>query len=61
MKNWEEWIPLLQYALNDAMSATTRETPFFVVFGRNRNEDQKIEDMEKRMMAIHSQVLADLR
>ena len=35
MKNWEEWIPLLQYALNDAISATTRETPFFVVFGRN--------------------------
>ena len=61
MKNWEEWIPLLQYVLNDALSAATRETPFFVVFGRNRNENQKIEDMEKRMTAIHSQVLAELR
>ena len=28
-KDWEEWIPLLQYALNNAVSAATKETPFF--------------------------------
>jgi Integrase zinc binding domain/Integrase core domain len=51
MKDWEEWIPLLQYALNDAVSATTKETSFFVVFGRNRNEDQETTGMEERMSA----------
>ena len=60
-RNWEEWTPILQYAINDAVSAATRETPFFIVFGRNRDEKQEIENIEKRMTAIHSQTIAEIQ
>jgi Chromo (CHRromatin Organisation MOdifier) domain/Integrase core domain len=37
-KNWKKICPTAQYALNDAESAATKETPNFTVFGTNRNE-----------------------
>ena len=32
---WEEKLPLLQFAINDAYCATTKSTPFRVLFGRD--------------------------
>jgi hypothetical protein len=58
-KDWEEWIPLLQYALNNAVSAATKETPFFLVFGRECDEKTP-EGNHGDMSAIHAQVVKDL-
>jgi hypothetical protein len=35
-KNWAKMLPVAQYALNDAINATTGQTPSFVVFGTRR-------------------------
>lgn len=35
-KKWLEWLPLVKFALNDAVSATTGETPHTAVFGIQR-------------------------
>ena len=37
-KNWKRICPTAQYALNNAESTATKETPNFAVFGTNRNE-----------------------
>src|SRR5882762_888159 len=45
-KNWVELTPITQYAINDAKSAATGETPNFITFGTERifGKDQRIEE-----------------
>ena len=59
-ENWEDWIPLLQYALNDVVGTATKETPFFIVFERNRKEDGYTPDYTVTVSRIHEQVTKDL-
>jgi hypothetical protein len=62
-KDWKEWIPILQFALNDAISTTTKETPHNATFGTDRknvwnkeftNEEEKTDKLSKlhRQMAL---------
>ena len=60
--NWVEMAPIAQTALNDAVSASSGETPYFVLYGRKGKESQEESTNEKRrqMDAIHKQVTLDL-
>ena len=40
-ENWLELTPIAQYALNDAINATTGETPNFVLFGIKKGEGRR--------------------
>jgi len=61
-----ELTPSTQYALNDAKSATTGETPNYIVFGTERTlEGEKRTDEQElshaaRMKVIHTQVRLDI-
>ena len=64
--NWVELTPITQYALNDAKSATTGETPNYIVFGTERtleggkeNDEQEVSHAA-RMKIIHTQVRLDI-
>ena len=64
-ENWIELSPIAQYALNDAESAATGETPNFVTFGMKRimgKENEENEDMThpEKMKVIHDKVRRDL-
>jgi RNase H-like domain found in reverse transcriptase/Integrase zinc binding domain/Chromo (CHRromatin Organisation MOdifier) domain/Integrase core domain len=64
-RNWLELTPIAQYALNDAQSATTGETPNFVTFGTKRREgwDTFTEEgiaHQERMKMIHQSITKDL-
>ena len=61
-ENWMELAPVAQTALNDATSASSGETPYFVVYGRKGREsqDESSNEKKKRMDAIHKQVSLDL-
>jgi hypothetical protein len=61
-ENWVELAPIAQTALNDAISASNGETPYFVLYGRKGKEMQRETSDEKRsqMEAIHKQVTLDL-
>jgi hypothetical protein len=54
-QNWIKITPRAQYALNDAMSSSTRETPNFIVFGLE-HDDKKKTNEQNRMTTIHKQV-----
>jgi hypothetical protein len=56
-KNWLQICPMAQYAINDAKSSATGETPHFTVFGNERCVDNE-EDNEhqRRMKIIHEKV-----
>lgn len=64
--NWNKLTPVAQYAMNDAKSATTGETPNFLVFGTERSMGQDQRHMEngmnyaQRMKIIHTQVKLDI-
>jgi transposase InsO family protein len=56
--NWIELLPVIQYALNDAVSATTKVTPNFAVFGtiREKGWDRPTDDeltISERMKTYH--------
>jgi hypothetical protein len=65
-KNWVELTPIAQYALNDAKSAATGETPNFVTFGSERlaGKDQRLREPDtvhqEMMKIIHKEVKLDL-
>ena len=59
--NWLELLPVVQYALNDAVSATTKVTPNFAVFGtvRENGWDKPTESstpLSTRMKAYHQNI-----
>ena len=59
--NWIELLPVVQYALNDAVSATTKVTPNFAVFGTTRKKGWDVptdEDtpLSERMKAYHQNI-----
>lgn len=58
-EDWKKWIPLLQFAINDAVSSTTKETPHIATFGSNRKnvwsdgrEDRKDLKSLRRQMEL---------
>ena len=59
--NWLELLPVMQYALNDAISATTKVTPNFAVFGTTRKQgwdvptDQEL-PLSTRMKTYHQNI-----
>jgi RNase H-like domain found in reverse transcriptase/Reverse transcriptase (RNA-dependent DNA polymerase)/Integrase zinc binding domain/Chromo (CHRromatin Organisation MOdifier) domain/Integrase core domain len=64
-----DWItksPIAQYAVNDAISATTGETPNFITFGTERvmGVEKRIDETgtthEQRMRIIHQKVRNDI-
>ena len=61
-KNWKELCPIAQYAINDAESSSTKETPSFVLFGFRRNEktDEKDVPRQKKMEIIHNEIRNEL-
>lgn len=62
--NWIEITPLAQYMVNDAVSATTGETPNYITFGTVRTNGQDLyEDKTphgQRMKMIHQAVKAEI-
>lgn len=64
--NWNKLTPIAQYALNDAKSATTGETPNYLVFGTERSMGQDKRCTEpgtshaQQMEIIHAQVKLDI-
>jgi len=65
-KNWIKLAPMVQYAINDAISATTGETPNFVTFGTERKlgEDLRMSEEgtthQEIMATIHQQVKMEI-
>src|SRR5882762_10729960 len=65
-RNWIELTPIAQYALNDAINASTGETPNFVTFGIVRREGKDCRETEQgtsheeRMKRIHEEVRLDI-
>jgi integrase-like protein len=65
--NWIEITPLAQLAVNDAISATTGETPQLITFGTNRinGKDQRITESDathtQTMQVIHRKVELDMK
>jgi len=65
--NWISITPLAQFAINDAVNATTGETPQLVTFGTTRinSKDQRITETdmthEQVMKAIHKKVELDMQ
>ena len=61
-ENWVEMAPIAQTALNDAISASSGETPYFVLYGRKGREsqDESTDEKGRQMDAIHKQVTLDL-
>ena len=49
--DWTDWLPLCEFAINNATSVTTQVSPFYATFGRNPrmnfNLDQPIENPEQ--------------
>ena len=63
--NWIELLPVTQYALNDAESAATKETPNFAVFGTQRKQGWDLPTDEEtplseRMKIYHRNIKLDL-
>jgi Chromo (CHRromatin Organisation MOdifier) domain len=56
-KNWKKICPTAQYAMNNAESAVTKETPNFAVFGSNRNEEG---NEQGRMKIFHEMIKNEL-
>ena len=59
--NWIEILPVIQYAINDAVSATTKVTPNFAVFGTTREKgwDKPTDEeapLTERMKAYHRNI-----
>jgi transposase InsO family protein len=63
-KNWIELLPIAQYALNDAESATTKMTPNFAVFGtlRRNGIDQRTEDLplSRQLKIVHENIKQEI-
>ena len=65
--NWLELTPMAQYAINDAKSVTTGETPNFLLFGtmRRMGKDERTTEPgmthDQRMKTIHAQVKMDIQ
>jgi hypothetical protein len=65
-KNWIQLAPLVQYAVNDAVSTTTGETPNFVTFGTERKLGRDLRITEdgithkEAMTVIHQQVKLEI-
>jgi hypothetical protein len=65
-KNWIKLTPMVQYAINDAMSATTGETPNLITFGTERKlgKDLRISESgithRELMATIHQQVKMEI-
>jgi transposase InsO family protein len=63
--NWRELLPITQYAINDAESATIKVTPNFAVFGTTRiHQREQPTDMElplsRRMRIWHENIQNEL-
>jgi transposase InsO family protein len=61
--DWDEHLPMIEFAMNNASSATTRHSPFFLNFGKHprqpgtittpaNREQQSFEAMEKTMEKV---------
>ena len=60
-QNWIEITPLAQYAVNDAKSAATGETPNFITFGTRRYQGKDKRENggtthKEMMMSVHEEV-----
>jgi len=65
-KHWKEWIPLLQFTINDAVSATTKESPHIATFGLERKnawKDEEISDNERKngLFRLHRQMELEIK
>ena len=70
--DWVDWLPLCEFAANNAVSETTQVSPFFATFGRdprmNFDLDQPIEHPEQaraheaaaNLLKIHDLVRAEM-
>jgi hypothetical protein len=62
--NWIELLPIAQYALNDAESATTKVTPNFAVFGtiRRNGTDQRTNELplSRQMKIVHRNISQEI-
>jgi chromodomain-containing protein/p58 integrase-like protein len=56
--NWIDITPLAQYAVNDAVNASTGETPNFVTFGTKRIQGK--EEREKESEVSHQQIMQQI-
>jgi len=63
--NWIELLPIAQYAMNDAESATTKVTPNFAVFGTirrngiNQRSDEEL-PLSQQMKAAHQSISQEI-
>jgi Chromo (CHRromatin Organisation MOdifier) domain len=64
-KDWKMWLPILQFALNDAVSASTGETPHKATFGINRKNvwiDEKDEvKLSEKLRNLHNQISMEIK
>jgi len=65
-KDWLEWLPLLQFALNDAENTSTKETPRFATFGVTRRsvwEKRSTDDATRtdKMTNLHQQISLEIK
>jgi len=59
--NWLHICPIAQYAINDAKSTATGETPNFTVFGNERGTEEMEEfSHQQKMTTIHNKVQNEL-
>jgi len=57
-KNWRELTPIAQYAVNDAVNASTGKTPNFITFGTQRIQGK--EKCEEETDSTHQQTMERL-
>lgn len=64
-KDWKEWLPILQFAINDAVSATTGETPHKATFGVLRKsvwkEEETGEQLSDKITKLHKQISMEIK
>ena len=64
-KEWTEWTPILQFAINDALSSTTGETPHIATFGIERRnvweEKEGKETLSDNISNLHKQISMEIK
>jgi hypothetical protein len=67
--NWQEWLPLAEFAYNNKVHASTQQTPFYLNAGQHprmgfepirKSKVEAAEDFAKRMKGIHEEAKSAL-
>jgi transposase InsO family protein len=64
--DWKEWLPVLQFAINGAVSTTTKETPHEATFGMERDnvwekEEFDTEERKEKLSRLHEQMKREIK